>query len=621
MRFHLLARLRRLAAFPAICVFAIAALVIPRPATAQISRVGGTLMLAQIFVRGTDVAFNPASQTILMVGAAGQALTGICSNASGSPITPLFSISEGIATGTYLHFPRVTAGPGGAFLVSWHQGTATPNNGVFVRIVSCAAPYNLTAPALASDFTHFGSFVESGPAVAYSPTSGRFLVVWKTAQSSLHGRFVDQNGSPIGGVFWLTNVGGSRDPGVTWNAATNEFGVSYTGWDGGGAFAAFVRVNAAGDGSPVGRTTFAYSGGTYNTDISYNAATGHYVMGWVGGGAANYATFSAGGSLMGIGLLASEFGGTDNLSLAFGPASGTFLAVGQDNFTYDVAGRELNSFGVPISAAAALTDGGGPGLIPGGHAPGSFYPRVTGLSSPRWAVGYARQFGFFASQIVATTSVAGGPQTPPGGAPAPAPAPAPTPPPSGGGCVGSAPFPGAVCENGGWVPGSSCVGSAPFPGAVCVNGGWVPGGTPSPAPTPAPPAPAPAPPTGSCVGSAPFPGAICVNGGWVPGSTCVGSAPFPGAVCVNGGWVPGEVAGQAPAPSLPTPAPTPAPSACAGNPPGPGWVCLPSGGWVPPDSPAIPCAGLPDPFVGIPGLVGVCINNGWVPVPSGGGRP
>src|SRR5262245_44760339 len=168
LQLQLLARLRRLAAFPALSVFVVAALVVPQPAMAQISRVGGAISLAQIFVRGTDVAFNAASQTVLMVGSAAQALTGICTNAAGTAITPLFSIKEGIATGTYLHFPRVVAGPGNTFLVVWHEGTSTPNNGVYARLVSCASPYNITAPALLSDFTHFGSFVHSGPAVPYS---------------------------------------------------------------------------------------------------------------------------------------------------------------------------------------------------------------------------------------------------------------------------------------------------------------------------------------------------------------------------------------------------------------------------------------------------------------------
>ena len=634
LRSQLLARFRRLAPLSAMSLFVMAALAVPHSATAQISRLGGTIALAQTFVRGTDVAFNAASGAYLTVGAHLQSAIGVCTNANGTPISPAFAIGDGVATGTYLAFPRVTAGAGGTFLVTWHQGAS--QNGVYARLVSCSPPYNLSAPALVSDFQQLGSFQESGPAVAYSSTSGRFLVVWRTNHYAIHGRFVDQNGSPIGGVFWVTNSGGSRDPGVTWNAATNEFGVSYTGWDGGGALAGFGRINAAGDGAVLGRTTFGYPGGTFNTDIAYNALTGHYVMGWVSLGGSNYATFNHLGTFMGSGLLASDFGGTDNLGLGFSNASGTFLAVGQHIFGPEVAGRELNTYGVPVSATGVLTDLGGPGLVPGGFQPGSFYPRVAGHTGlPRWNVGYARQFGFIVNQIVGTTTTGGGPQTPPGGAPstpapappgggggggscvgnppfpgavcvgngwvpggtpAPAPAPTPAPPPPSGGCVGSAPFPGAVCVNGGWVPGSTCVGNPPFPGAVCLGDGWVPGGTPAPAPAPPAPAPPAPAPVGNCLGNPPFPGAVCVNGGWVPGQSCVGNPPFPGAVCIGGGWVPGETA---PAPPAPAPAPT---GNCLGNPPFPGAVCV-NGGWVPGQS----CVGNP-PFPGA-----VCIGGGWVP--------
>jgi hypothetical protein len=643
-----LARFRRLAPLSASSLFAMAVLAVPHSATAQISRLGGTIALAQTFVRGTDVAFNAASGTFLTVGAHLQSAIGVCTNANGTPVSPPFAIGDGVATGTYLAFPRVTAGAGGTFLVTWHEGANL--NGVYARLVSCSPPYNLTAPALVSDFQQLGSFQESGPAVAYSSTSGRFLVAWRTNAYAIHGRFVDQNGNPIGGVFWVTNAGGSRDPGVTWNAATNEFGVSYTGWDGGGALAGFGRINAAGDGAVMGRTVFGYSGGTFNTDIAYNALTGHYVMGWVSLGGSNYATFNHLGTFMGSGLLSSEFGGTDNLGLGFSNASGTFLAVGQHIFSAEVAGRELNTYGVPISATAVLTDFGAP-VMPGGFQPGSFYPRVAGHTGlPRWNVGYSRQFGFIVNQIVATTTTSGGPQTLPGGAPSapapggggggggggscpgsapfpgaicvnggwvpggtptPTPTPAPTPTPPAGGCVGSAPFPGAVCVNGGWVPGPTCVGNPPFPGAVCVNGGWVPGDV-APQPQPQPPAAAPPPPSGGCLGSAPFPGAVCVNGGWVPGNACVGNPPFPGAVCVGTGWVPAEVSGQQQQQS--TPAQPAASGGCSGPDPFAnmgGGVCM-GGGWVPPNFPGL-CVG-PNPFPS----GGVCINGGWIPSNMGG---
>jgi hypothetical protein len=110
-------------------------------------------------------------------------------------------------------------------------------------------------------------------------------------------------------------------------------------------------------------------------------------------------------------------------------------------------------------------------------------------------------------------------------------------------------------------------------------------------------------------------------------------------ICVNGGWVdanhPLAKVGQ---PSAPVPSPEPAAppgvQPCPTVQPGPTWKCV-SGGWLPADhpdaltvapTPVVPslppltplpspnaCVG-PDPFAGIPGMVGVCVNGNWVPL-------
>jgi hypothetical protein len=224
------------------------------------------------------------------------------------------------------------------------------------------------------------------------------------------------------------------------------------------------------------------------------------------------------------------------------------------------------------------------------------------------------------------------PSSPPPPSPAPpAPPPGPVDPPPTGNCLGTAPFPGAVCVGNGWVPGSevpssgtstpsssapsssapssstpspsggSCLGTAPFPGAVCVGNGWVPGSMAPATGGSAPSSSAPSsatPSAGSCLGTAPFPGAVCVGNGWVPGSevpsvpaspsppastppttgstaACLGSAPFPGAVCVGNGWVPGAAAPPTTPPTTPGGCTTPDPFTAMG-----GGICT-NGGWRP----------------------------------------
>lgn len=182
---------------------------------------------------------------------------------------------------------------------------------------------------------------------------------------------------------------------------------------------------------------------------------------------------------------------------------------------------------------------------------------------------------------------------------------------------------------------SSCPGSAPVPGWLCVDGGWLPPDhplasptptpTPSPTPTPTPtPTATPTPTPSSCPGSAPVSNWLCVDGGWLPPdhplatsaptptptptgtptptptptptatptpSSCPGSAPVSNWLCVNGGWLPPDhpLATSSPTPtptptSTPTPTPTPTPSSCPGSTPVAGWLCI-NGGWVPPNHP------------------------------------
>jgi hypothetical protein len=128
-------------------------------------------------------------------------------------------------------------------------------------------------------------------------------------------------------------------------------------------------------------------------------------------------------------------------------------------------------------------------------------------------------------------------------------------------------------------------------GGTCINGYWFPiGAVSNPAPTPTP-TPTP-PPSSGCSTVQPDPSWVCVNGGWLPpglAPTCPGPDPFAaigGGVCVNGEWL--------------LPGTNGAPTSGGGSSPS-------SGG----------CIGS-DPFLGIPGLSGTCVNGNWIPVSSGG---
>ena len=172
------------------------------------------------------------------------------------------------------------------------------------------------------------------------------------------------------------NAGGSRDPSLAWNPATDQFGLGFTGWSGNAAFAGFRRIGA--DGSVSGRQTFGFTAGTFTTGIEVNSA-GQYILAWSLHPGTRTATFDAGGGLMAESFITSRFGHDQSLGLAYNPSTGSFLAVGSDGASLEVAGAEVNGGGGPNSGAQILTDGAG-------H--GSFHPLTTARpGSNQWDVG------------------------------------------------------------------------------------------------------------------------------------------------------------------------------------------------------------------------------------------
>jgi glucose/arabinose dehydrogenase len=147
----------------------------------------------------------------------------------------------------------------------------------------------------------------------------------------------------------------------------------------------------------------------------------------------------------------------------------------------------------------------------------------------------------------------------------------------------------------------SCTTVQPASDWVCVNGDWLPPGLVPHVKTPPPPPP-PAPSAG-CTTVQPASDWVCVNGDWLP----------PGLVPAGDTMVP---------PPAPAP-PPPSSSECLTVQPAFDWVCV-NGDWLPPGlvpagaPPPVPspeptgCT-IPDPFIGIPGLIGICVSGDWIP--------
>jgi hypothetical protein len=602
-------------------------------ARAQLSGGSGTALDSNWGVlRGTDVGYDPVRNIYLIVEAYGE-LRAFYVNSSGQALTPKVTLTNFGAWGSSM--PRVQWGSGvnsgqGGFLVTWHAnsgpGPAYPN-GIHSAIItynSNNTTANVGSYQLLSDYSQNGSYQEMGAPIAYSSTSGRFLVTWCTAGYGIQARVVDNNNSPVGGIITLEG-NSSRDPSVTWNASTNEFGIGNTGWGNSGAFAAFRRMSASSL-SVSNRTSFGFSNGTYVTGVDVNTSSHNYVMYWYTVGSMQVTAFDASGNQLGSGLAATAIVGTDNSAMAYGPGSGTFLLVGHGSTTGDVVGVELNGNGAPNSIAGAVTSGA---------TLGSFYPRPAANSgAAQWNVSYARDLKVAFDQIVSTSSRNGGSNTALGGAP----------PTNGGGnnnggsntgCSTASPGSGWTCVNGGWLPpgyggstptpdpnacttpspgagytcvagqwvappptnNTGCATASPGSGWTCVNGGWLPPGYGGGSPTPDP---------NACTTPSPGSGYTCVAGQWVappPPTGCSTASPGTGWTCVNGGWLPPGYSGT---------------SSCSTPSPGAGWTCS-NGGWLPPgytggsggSGGSSNTCSTPDPFVSIGG--GNCVNGGWVP--------
>jgi hypothetical protein len=475
------------------------------PAHAQLSRVGGTIpaIFPGITMRGSDVGYDPANNLFLVVIGHGP-IFGVFTNRSGAPVTPVFTIMDGV--GTWGHFPRVKYSPDvndggggglGGFLVTWHQSCGAVNC-VFGKLVAYTPTYGPTVQGLQliSDGAQFGSWHETGPAMAYSRTSRRFLVAWRTNQYAIHGRFVDINGIALGSVIQFES-GTSRDPALTWNSSTDEFGLIYTGWDG-GPHASFRRVRAS-DGVVSPRTAFGYSSGTFATAIDVNGRS-QYLVTWALHPGTMSATLDASGALLTTAFLTSGMGFDQSLGMALHPATDTALVVSSDRYTYEVAGIEINSNGSPNGVPMALTDGA---------RVGSNYPMTTPKpNGTEWNVVYVRDFRMAVEQLISTSSIILPPPTAPTGLTTLCNGCSPTTLPSSTSVtpavVSLTPAP------------TGCAIPDPFTslgGGTCVNGGWLPPGM-----VPAAPIAAPAPATGCSIPD-PFTsigGGICRNGGWIP---------------------------------------------------------------------------------------------------------
>ena len=368
-------------------VACLAALSSAVPASAQISAGNPTTLPwpaglpGSTNTRGTGAAHDPVSGNFLVVGAnGGWGVSGVIVNSDGVPLGAGFQISTQPGHVNYVRtaYGAHVAGSGG-FLVAWVSEDGTQIH-VHTRMVSTGGGL-LGQERVISD-TGSQAFLEGGPAIAYSPTSQRFLVVWQglggpigKGYRGLKARLVGVDGAVLEAGAFDSAVCGEpekwcRDPGIAWNPNLNEFAVSFSSENqsSGICGSGLVLTSAS---TLAGFRVKAFNSVSCAvlpamTDIAFSPLTDRYVMTWyelIGGGdpcpgcRSRFAVFAEDGTLLQEDILSMSLGSYDSLAMAFNPVSQTILVTGALKVTDEISGVELNGSGAKTSAEKSFAGG------------------------------------------------------------------------------------------------------------------------------------------------------------------------------------------------------------------------------------------------------------------------
>lgn len=355
-------------------------------AQAAAVRVGATTIALAANTRGSVVGYDSVNHAYLVVSTFGM-LRGQFVDGNGGLLGTPFVIQ---GSGNFTHFPTVAFSPdadggAGGFLVVWHESDLLNAASIHARVVSVGK----NGPAAAETILNVeGSFWEQYPAAAYSTASHEFLVTWVKYGWGLRAIRADNAGAAIGAAFTLSMTGQFEgNPSAAYNPVTNQFLVAFKGWNNPNNFG-FIQAQLvqAGTGQLLGTPTLVYAGGgTYITDVAYDAETNQFLTAWyVDSGGANKLMagriVDANGGLPGnVIALSSLWKAYDALGLAHNRRTGTFYMVSHDGRggnTIEDGGVEINANGTPVDNGILVTaDGGG----------ANFYPRLAASADdPNW---------------------------------------------------------------------------------------------------------------------------------------------------------------------------------------------------------------------------------------------
>lgn len=367
-------------------------------------RSGATVPAILALTRGSAVAYDPINHVYLVVSAQGL-VQGRFVSPNGTPLGAQFPIQT--HPGNFGAYPRVGFSPdanggAGGFLVTWAEADILNNASLHGRMVAFGQS---GAYGVDTQLSVDGTWWEAGSYIAYSTTSQEFLVVYRMNVSYIiRAVRVDNNAAAKDAIFSVSATSQYEDnPSVAYNPTTNQFLVSWKGYNDPGKFG-FVetrRVQAGSNqllGVPV---RLFVAAAAYITDTTYNSRTNQFLVTWDSGVNTGILgrLVNADGTLPGTAFpISTRYHAYDALGVGYNPVSRTFFMTSHDaTGSVEDGGVELNDTGVPVDNGFLVTAAGGRG---------NFYPSISASTEdPNWLVATSASFANTSVQLVTGTPV------------------------------------------------------------------------------------------------------------------------------------------------------------------------------------------------------------------------
>jgi len=372
---------------------------------AQMGPIGTSVAQYSGGTQNPAIAYDQCHQVYLAVWGLGGTIRGRFINDDGVGVGDYFMLT----TGQWAQTPRVIYNPNlGNFLVIWHSSLPSGATELRARTVS----YPGASAEVGTVVSTAGTRYITGPAVAYTPANGLYLLVWPRYMADggvdISARIIDTQVGPVGSEFWVTTSADEYDRETTagYLPSTNRFMVA---WSGSSAAGDFIRAKLydAASGSLVGSPIpLASSRYTYVPEAALNSTTGQVFVTWMQDDAATalpnngwrpFGNFVDGNGVKAFASgkrLSSAEGAYDANSVDYNQLSQAFFLVTQGSGTLQNVGVAIGGDGNPLGTAVVTS-------ISAASLTGSFNPRVAASTrQPRWLLDTAASFNSLWTQLL-----------------------------------------------------------------------------------------------------------------------------------------------------------------------------------------------------------------------------